>query len=89
MTAIYLVIAYRQLFGYSWWGTLWRCVVTFTTAMLTMVPLLIIGFWFGTDDRTDAVMDATPWVLALIGIAIAILLIVTWRISWHTSKKEP
>ena len=55
--------------------------------MLMLVPLLIVGFCFGTDERKDTVMDAAPWLLALIGIAIAVLLIVTWLISWHTSKK--
>lgn len=88
MAALYMVITYRQLFGYSWWGTLWRCGVTFLTAMLTMLPLLMVGFWFGTDDRRDSMIAAAPWLLALIGIAIAILLIVTWRISRRTSKKQ-
>ena len=47
---IYMIITYRQLFGYSWWGTLWRFIVTALTALLTMLPLFMIGIWYGDRD---------------------------------------
>ncbi|MCR5366173.1 MAG: DUF3667 domain-containing protein, partial [Prevotella sp.] len=32
---IYMYITYRQLFGYGWWGTLWRLAVILLLAVIT------------------------------------------------------
>ena len=38
---IYLFIDYKQLFGYSWWGTIWRLL------MIVVIISLLIVFVFG------------------------------------------
>ena len=82
---IYMIITYRQLFGYSWWGTLWRFIVTALTALLTMLPLFMIGIWYG--DR-DTVRKAGPLLFAIIIVSIVFMLYITYRISHNTNKKE-
>ena len=39
---IYMYITYRQLFGYGWWGTLWRLAVVLLLAVTTMVVAAVI-----------------------------------------------
>jgi hypothetical protein len=39
---IYMYITYRQLFGYGWWGTLWRLAVILLLAVTTMVVAAVI-----------------------------------------------
>lgn len=85
IATIYMIITYRQLFGYSWWGTLWRFIVTALTALLTMLPLFMIGIWYG--DR-DTVRKAGPLLFAIIIVSIVFMLYITYRISHNTNKKE-
>jgi hypothetical protein len=37
-----MYITYRQLFGYGWWGTLWRLAVVLLLAVTTMVVAAVI-----------------------------------------------
>ena len=93
---IYMVITYRQLFGYGWWGTLWRCVVSFLAVLLMLLPLVMIGLLndekevnvtLGVDDREISLMEAGPVLIAIVAIPIAVVLFVTYRISLNTYKK--
>lgn len=88
ITFVFLFITYRQLFGYSWWGTLWRLVVTAFTSLMMILPLLALAFLFGNDDRKDNVIAAGPWLLAIIILLIAIILGVAYLISRHQNKKN-
>ncbi|MBQ7741492.1 MAG: DUF3667 domain-containing protein [Bacteroidaceae bacterium] len=46
--AIYYVITYHQLFGYGWWTTIWRLVVTALLMLVSFVLLmLLIGVAIG------------------------------------------
>ncbi len=76
IATIYIVIAYHQLFGYSWWGTLWRCVATALTAMLTMIP-----FCFSVLLFFDTSFDDYLWVLVASVVSIVIILVASYRIS--------
>lgn len=40
-TVVY-VIDYKQLFGYSWWGTLWRAAASWILIVLSIVILVVI-----------------------------------------------
>lgn len=51
ISAFYRIEAYRQLFGYGWWGTLWRLVVV-TICAFAFVLIVLIGIIIG-----DAVSD--------------------------------
>lgn len=44
MGAVWLYCAYRQLFGYGWWGTLWRLVLALACAILLALFMLGVDF---------------------------------------------
>ncbi len=41
---VWLFFAYKQIFGYGWWGTLWRLVLALTCAHLLALLMLGIDF---------------------------------------------
>lgn len=84
---IFMLITYRQLFGYSWWGTLWRFIVTALSSLMMIIPLFAVAFLFGNDDRKDTVMLAGPMLLAIIVVLIAVMLGITYLISRNQYKK--
>ena len=85
VATIFLIITYRQLFGYSWWGTLWRLIITVLTVLMMILPLFLVAFLFSNDDRKDDVIRASLWLLAIVILLTAVMLFVTYRIS---RKKE-
>jgi cbb3-type cytochrome oxidase subunit 3 len=85
VATIFLIITYRQLFGYSWWGTLWRFIITALTALMMILPFFLVAFLFSNDDRKDDVINAGLWLLAIVIFLTAVMLFVTYRIS---RKKE-
>ena len=81
VATIFLIITYRQLFGYSWWGTLWRLIITVLTALMMILPLFLVALLFSNDDRKDDVIRAGLWLLAIVILLTAVMLFVTYRIS--------
>ena len=86
--AIFMLITYHQLFGYGWWGTLWRLGVTALTSMLMLLPLLALAFLFGEDDRKDTAIAAGPWLLAMVILLISVLLSASYLISRYQNKRN-
>ena len=41
---MWLYFAYKQLFGYGWWGTLWRLALAMVCAHLLALLMLGIDF---------------------------------------------
>lgn len=89
---IYMIITYHQLFGYGWWGTLWRCVVSYLTVLVMLLPLVTIGFLvgysgdnvnatFGFGDREFSLSEAGPILLSILILLMAVILFFTYRIS--------
>ena len=71
---IYYFFAYRQLFGYGWWGTLWRtglCIYfgVFTFAIAEFMGNVVIG---APHEKflTIAVLAVLILLMALIGYFI-------------------
>ena len=88
ISIVFLIITYRQLFGYSWWGTLWRYLVTAFSSLMMILPFYVIAFMLGDDDRKDAAIIAGPWVIAFVILLIAVMLGVAYLISRHQYKKK-
>ena len=87
ISAFYFLIAYRQLFGYSWWGTLWRCIVTTLSAVLMMaIPLVLAFFVFESDNLIYELATYLEFLGAFIA-SLALILTVSYRISLSKSKK--
>ena len=43
LTFVYTFIFYKQLFGYDYWGTLWRLTICMTLSLMILVLLIIMG----------------------------------------------
>ncbi len=55
---IYMYITYRQLFGYGWWGTLWRFAVIIILILMTMlVVVLTIAYVYEDNDIYDTLLS--------------------------------
>ena len=44
LNLVYVYMAYKQLFGYGYWGTLWRLIICNILSLATLILLIIIGF---------------------------------------------
>ena len=79
----YYLIAYKQLFGYGWWGTLWRLTFCFVIELLSIAliyalyPMVSEGLL--TGKRIIAIITATLFVAALI--------LMTLGFGYYVSKK--
>ena len=99
LCVFYMIITYRQLFGYGWWGTLWRWIVSYLTVLMMLVPLVVIGLMFAYseknvsltfyfDDMEIPLLEAGPILLSVFILLMAVMLFVTYRISLRTYKKQ-
>lgn len=49
----YYVITYHQLFGYGWWGTIWRVTVCLLAVLLVVMCIIVVWkFYFASDAST-------------------------------------
>lgn len=72
----YYFVAYRHLFGYGAWGTLWRLVFVFVPVILIITSLTIL--LFGVGQVTGQNKYITAGVPALYGLLI---LAIGWGIN--------
>ena len=85
---IYMYIAYRQLFGYGWWGTLWRLAVIIILVLMTMlVVVLTIGYAYVDNDVYDALLSILIFLVPTVLLA-AVILYVTHRINKRTYRNN-
>jgi hypothetical protein len=87
ISTFFFLIAYRQLFGYSWWGTLWRCFATALSALLMMTILLIVAFYILEHDNFIYELATYLEFLGAFIASLALILTVSYRISLSKSKK--
>jgi hypothetical protein len=81
---IYMYIAYLQLFGYGWWGTLWRLAVIILFVLMTMlVVVLTIEYAYEDTDIYDKLLSILI-ILAPTVLLAAVILYVTHRINKRT-----
>ena len=81
---IYMYITYRQLFGYGWWGTLWRFAVIIILILITMlVVVLTIAYVYEDNDIYDTLLSILIIFLPTVLLA-AVMLYVTHRINKRT-----
>ena len=72
---IYTIITYRQLFGYSWWGTIWRYVVTVIVTLLMFVTFMIPFLVLSKDINVEA--DDIPKAILMGSVIIAVMLLLS------------
>ena len=89
----YTIITYHQLFGYGWWGTLWRFVSVFFAYMMILLPLGMLSYVFSNDDvlsGEDApkVLLAGAVLLSVMVLSVALILFIPYRISLYKYRKR-
>lgn len=88
-----MLVDYKQLFGYSWWGTVWRMVTMAVVVILSMffvfAPLAIYDKFYFTHEAIDWSKVVTKYIMSLAAI-VGILWVVyfinrrLWRNrQWH------
>lgn len=87
----YYYAAYRQLFGYSRWGTLWRLALCFLV-WLNILVFLVLAVVF-IDANEELVGDnvgviASISVLSFILVITAVPIVIGWWISKVSYKKR-
>lgn len=86
---IYYYIAYRQLFGYSRWGTIWRLLICFAVWLWTVTIIAAIGILLSTEqiDNREMLITIATMVVAVLAVIAAHIAIGYW-ISKKTYKKR-
>lgn len=86
----YFVIAYKQLFGYGVWGTLWRVIIIFLVMALMLSTLAYLVFDFdpskvgGVPDPTGSVKYFYAGITAFLALLIMAL---GWGINLIATRK--
>ncbi|MBQ6072970.1 MAG: DUF3667 domain-containing protein [Bacteroidales bacterium] len=89
LVPVYYFIAFRQLFGYGVWGTLWRTVMTWSISLL-LALLLSVEFLYITGQKPSETDPANTYTLgfaALLVICLGILFFGYW-IGKHRAAKR-
>lgn len=82
---VYYVVAYKQLFGYGVWGTLWRVLVVVGSTLLIFQSLLIVIYIFGISQ--DVAQEFPAVNLAGIYMAYGLAILgVGWLINLISKK---
>ena len=73
----YMYMIYKQLFGYGYWGTLWRLVVNTVMSLAVIFALIVIGLTISeiwkkdlythTNDTLTATMDTVSHLTVIEG----------------------
>lgn len=85
---IYMYITYRQLFGYGWWGTLWRLAVILLLAVITMVTVVVIVGIFYDHKGINEMLTEMLIILTAEVLLTVFVLFVTHRINMRTVNQE-
>ena len=71
LTMMYYIIAYRQLFGYGFWGTFWRQSVILLVTALCASTLIIV--FFNVDFNSFAKEKVTPQQAMLLSYVVSLV----------------
>ncbi|MBR3412207.1 MAG: DUF3667 domain-containing protein [Bacteroidales bacterium] len=83
LVAAYYYVTYRQLFGYRFWGTLWRMLLAIAVAFFLIILIMAIMVTIWRDEK----IETLPSLLRPI-IIIAVLLAAGYFISRWTAKNR-
>lgn len=84
---VYYIIAYRQLFGYGWWGTIWRTMLMGLEGLFLMLYIsLVLETLYGKPVFEQNSNEAITLYVGIFIINAAIVAI-CYYISRYTSKR--
>ena len=81
---------YKQLFGYGWWGTLWRVLVTFQLAYTCLAFIILLSVLCDRLALSKAVTVSIPVlvlrILSVIAVIVLVIVVIDVinRKSWRT-----
>lgn len=86
----YYYITYRQFFGYSRWGTLWRLAISFLVWLITILFATLMTFLFTSEEAFNEIDDSKAMVsfILMFIIPIVVLLTISYWIGKRTEKKR-
>jgi hypothetical protein len=89
LVTIFMYMTYRQLFGYRWWGTLWRFAVVELSQMAAVVTFvtIVLLFLYDANDR-EVMIKAFLIILSTVALLTAIALYVTHLNNKRTFYQE-
>ena len=84
-------VDYKSLFGYGWWGTLWRVLAVYKFAYLVLLSVILLTVLFdrlvfsiGEDLSIPVLLVRLLCVIALIVLVILVIDMIN-RKSWRTA----
>lgn len=81
---IFMYITYLQLFGYGWWGTLWRLAVMFLLAVIALIVAVVIVVSIYEDG--DGALQNIVIVSAGAVLLSSVILYIVHLINKHGKK---
>ncbi|MBQ7710982.1 MAG: DUF3667 domain-containing protein [Bacteroidales bacterium] len=92
LAVVYYYVCYRQLFGYRFWGTLWRTLTCFFTSFLMIIIVYVmIALIFdveGIGNEAGMVVIAYVAVFVVLMLFLAAILVVGAMIGRRTYRKR-
>ena len=85
---VYYYITYRQLFGYSFWGTLWRLALAAIVWTIAILFLATLAFLFSNPSTDSANIGVLLMLVITFLLFITIPLFAGYWISKWTEKKR-
>ena len=86
---VYMYIAYRQLFGYGWWSTLWRLVAVILSQLAILTAVLVIVIVCSYDEQDIAyTYEAFLIIIGVLILLTAVILCVTHHINKRTYRNN-
>lgn len=82
---VYYYIAYRQLFGYRFWGTIWRLFTIFITWFLAIIFIVAMGAFFEKDEKISEIDHVLG--IALVGLIMLLLIFGIMFTGYLISKR--
>jgi peptidoglycan/LPS O-acetylase OafA/YrhL len=84
-----MYIAYRQLFGYGWWSTLWRLVAVILSQLAIVTAVFVIVIVCSYDEQDIAyTYEAFLIIIGVLILLTAVILCVTHRINKRTYRNN-
>ncbi len=87
-----ILIDYHQLFGYGWWGTLWRIIAMFVMMYILIffvaLPLVIAGKVMSDGSINVGPLSAKIIGMSVLGIIFFVAVDAINRRSWQGGKKR-
>ena len=84
---VYFFVVYKYLFGYGWWGTLWRLIVCVSLVLLVLcIVMIVINYPLEVYDSKH--QKAVVIAGTMFFVIILVVLAVTYCINRWTEKKR-